>query len=282
MLVEMIYSLDELGIYRSSERVAHKGDEYDETGFEFLADMQRDHFWYRGRHRFLLRSLGAEMPAGRPSAIDLGGGTGGWVHYLSDRLGADLSELAMADSSDIALVKARGSLPRQIDLYQADLMNLGWRDRWDLAFLLDVIEHCPDDREIFRQALKALRPGGKLFVTTPALQIFWSYNDEVAHHLRRYSVDQYRQLAEATGFRLVDARYFMFFLSPLYFVSRKVAWRNSGAEDKRQLFEREHRTPHPYVNGVLRKIFEAETGIGHAVRFPWGTSVLGIFEKMPS
>jgi hypothetical protein len=48
------------------------------------------------------------------------------------------------------------------------------------------------------------------------------------------------------------------------------------------LFEREHRTPHPYVNGVLRKIFEAETGIGHAVRFPWGTSVLGIFEKMPS
>jgi len=275
----MSYVLDETRIYRSSEGIEHRNDEYDETGFAFLAQMQRDHFWYRGRHKFLLRSVLSQPRASRPNVIDLGGGTGGWVHYLKERSGIDFSELALGDSSDIALSKAREILPASTDVYQADLMNLQWQDRWEMAFLLDVIEHCPDDREVLAQVFRALRPGGTLFVTTPALQYFWSYNDDLVHHLRRYSVDDYQKLAQATGFQLLDARYFMFFLSPLYFFSRMIGTKSLDKQRSEELFKREHSMPNRIINNLLAGIFLAETGIGHRIHFPWGTSALGVFRK---
>ena len=39
------------------DTVAHRDDEYDPAGFEILDRMQERHFWYRGRHRFLLRRI---------------------------------------------------------------------------------------------------------------------------------------------------------------------------------------------------------------------------------
>jgi hypothetical protein len=38
--------------------------------------MQERHFWYRGRHRFLLHALDRQRPVGSGplSAVDLGGG----------------------------------------------------------------------------------------------------------------------------------------------------------------------------------------------------------------
>ena len=73
----------------------------------------------------------------------------------------------MADSSEIALKTAGGILPQGVNRYQIDLLNLGWEDEWDIAFMLDVLEHIPDDICALRQAAKALRPGGLLFVATP-------------------------------------------------------------------------------------------------------------------
>ncbi len=42
-------------------------------------------------------------------------------------------------------VRAGGDHPSADGIHQIDLMNLGWRERWDVAFLLDVIEYLPDD-----------------------------------------------------------------------------------------------------------------------------------------
>ena len=94
-------------------------------------------------------------------------------------------------------------------------MNLGWEDRWDAAFLLDVIEHLLDDTDAVLEAAKALKPGGFLFITTPAFQKFWSYHDDLAQHKRRYVRRDFQALAEHTGLKLIDAWYFMFFKSAL-------------------------------------------------------------------
>jgi SAM-dependent methyltransferase len=113
-----------------------------------------------------------------------------------------ISPLALADSSEIALGMAGAVLPAGMERYQIDLMNLGWREGWDVAFLLDVIEHLPDDVGALLEAARALKPGGLLFVTTPALARFWSYNDELAHHLRRYHRRDFAELAERSGLEL--------------------------------------------------------------------------------
>lgn len=275
------YLLADDGIHRPATPVEHRSDEYEEGGFEVLMAMQQRHFWYLGRHRFLLAALERHRPAtSAASMVDLGGGCGGWLRYLGEKRPGWASELALADSSEVALAAAGTVLPPSVGRYQIDLMNLGWENRWDTAFLLDVIEHLPDDLRALQQAREALKPGGHLFVTTPALPAFWSYNDDLARHLRRYTREDLAELARASGFELVDARYFMFFLSPLYWLARSRPGIDGMSEEKkRELFERAHRVPPKLVNDVCAAVFGAETPLGHQVRFPWGTSVLGVFRK---
>jgi 2-polyprenyl-3-methyl-5-hydroxy-6-metoxy-1,4-benzoquinol methylase len=56
---------------------------------------------------------------------------------------------------------------------------------------LDVIEHLPDDLQAVRQAGEALKPGGYLFIITPVFSQFWTYNDDMAQHLRRYRLNDF-------------------------------------------------------------------------------------------
>jgi SAM-dependent methyltransferase len=274
----MAYELDRDGIFKSSNEVEHRNDEYQESGFELLLDMQSKHFWYLGRHRFLLTALQRSETRPKFSAIDLGGGCGGWIEYLRHRIPDRLGEVAIGDSSKVALMNAKKTLINT-DAYQVDLMSLDWQERWDIAFLLDVIEHCPDDVKILSEAAKALKPKGKLFVTTPALDFFWSHNDEYARHLRRYNKRQFEKLAVESGLVLRDVRYFMFFLSPLLWLSRKARSKQLGKEAILEAMEQEHKVPSPILNKLLSLVFCAETPLGHIVSFPWGTSILGIFEK---
>jgi SAM-dependent methyltransferase len=280
----MIYSLNSNNIFTPEIPVVHRDEEYDSGGFEVLKEMQDRHFWYRGRHRFLLRALKENLNRERGterSAIDLGGGCGGWVKYLQAHWPGAFAELALSDSSLRALELAGGVVGGAVARYQTDLLRLGWRDRWDVAFLLDVLEHIPNDAEALAQIRDALKPGGLLLVTTPALKCFWSYNDEMAGHVRRYAKEDFARLARTTGLLLRDAKYFMFFLSPLLWLSRR---RRPGLAtmSKAEIYElarRTHRVPSAPVNRLLQFVFSLETPLGLRLPFPWGTSLLGIFQK---
>jgi len=180
----------------------------------------------------------------------------------------------------VALTLAASVLPPNAQRYQIDLMQLHMREQWDAAFLLDVIEHLPDDLQALVQAREALKPGGYLFVTTPAFPQFWSYNDDMGNHLRRYRRGDFERLAQQSGLTLCDARYFMFFLSPLYVLSRiKPHLTTLTAAQKRELLFKQHQVPPAPVNRMLSAIFAAETPLGYCLRFPWGTSILGVFKK---
>src|SRR6266568_4205094 len=98
------YIQDEQGIYVPNNAILHRDYEYDQTAFDVLIKMQREHFWYRGRHRFLLNAVirNFSRHAGKASslhAIDMGGGCGGWLEYLHTKQPTLFQELALADSS---------------------------------------------------------------------------------------------------------------------------------------------------------------------------------------
>ncbi|MDG2237067.1 MAG: class I SAM-dependent methyltransferase [Arenicellales bacterium] len=281
----MEYTSSNEGIFKPSIPVQHRDEEYDQARFATLSAMQDKHFWYRGRRRFLLAAVDRYLPQtqDRLAAIDLGGGVGGWTRYLSQERQNRFTELALGDSSEVALTMAAGVLPPDVARYQIDLLNLGWTNRWDAAFLLDVIEHLPDPAVALAQTVRALKPGGVLFVTTPAFQQFWSFHDDLAHHQRRYVRKDFELLAENVGLKFIDARYFMFFLSPLYILTRITARLSQFSEDKkRELTLKQRAIPSTSINSVLSLIFSAETPLGHWLKFPWGTSILGVFQKKES
>jgi SAM-dependent methyltransferase len=269
------------GIYTPDHHVDHRCEEYCESGFQTLWEMQDRHFWYLGRHRFILRAVDRYVPRNPlQDAIDLGGGVGGWVRYLSARRREGFGRIALADSSLTALSMAGEILPGGVDRYQVDLMNLGWNEVWDVGFMLDVIEHLSDDVGALQSASRSLKPGGFMFVTAPAFMTFWSQNDEFAQHLRRYTRRDFKLIGERAGLRLIDVRYFMFFLSPIYLISR--LWNDMSGlshDEKRRAMLKQHRVPPYLLNQFLTLIFSAETPLGHFVRFPWGTSILGVFYK---
>jgi SAM-dependent methyltransferase len=274
------------GIWTRRGGILHRNNEYDVLGFDILVRMQREHFWYLGRHRFLLRALEEHVPLLRRPAddlrlIDLGGGCGGWLHYLTTHRGARFKEIALADSSLHALELARTVTGEATHLFEVDLLDLGWEKRWDIVFLLDVLEHLPDPVTALRQVRKCLTPNGLLFVTVPALMAFWSYNDEIVNHRRRYSKQDLQDAAEQSALALVKARYFMFFLSPLLAISRLLGPRRRpvSREEITALLTSTHRVPSKPVNALLRAVFSLETPLGLRLSFPWGTSVLGIFQN---
>jgi SAM-dependent methyltransferase len=279
------YCLRDGVFVRDSRLVAHDTEQYDTRGYQVLSEMQRRHFWYRGRHKLLASAVRKHWPAARRNGsrvIDLGAGCGGWMaHVAASQLFPD-SELALGDSSLVALDAARQLGGGRVQLFQIDLLDLGFERRWDVAFLLDVIEHLEDDVAAMRNAFNALSPGGLLFVTVPALQAFWSWNDEVVKHKRRYSAKQLSTVAREAGFSIVDARYFMFLLSPLLLLSRHLSrprLEEMTEEQKWATIEKTHRVPVTPVNALLSAVLALETPINEWFKFPWGTSLLGVFQR---
>jgi 2-polyprenyl-3-methyl-5-hydroxy-6-metoxy-1,4-benzoquinol methylase len=280
------YTLHPDGIWKPPAPAQHRDTDYDSSGFESLRRMQTRHFWYRGRHRFVLhfsrrvaRAIGRR--ANPAAAIDLGGGCGGWVSYLADHTAGTFGEIALGDSSAKALSLASGHVPPTTRRYQIDLLNLQWTERWDVAFMLDVLEHIDQDEAVLRQVREALRPGGYLIVTTPALERFRTPVDDMAHHVRRYSTADFGRLAQSSGLELLTARYFMFLLSPLMW------WARRDAPDPvamtpaqiRAYLDQSDRTPPAALNLALGAIFAAETPLGAWCPFPWGTSVLALLRR---
>lgn len=280
------FYLDEQGIFVSNNPISHHDNEYDQNAFDLLLEMQREHFWYRGRHRFLLNAVGKQLSRLREETsdlrgIDMGGGCGGWLEYLHGHEPYRFQELALADSSYRALSLAGPIVKGFAARYQISLLELAWEDRWDVVFLLDVIEHIPQHLEVIKQIRKSLKPGGLLFVTAPALQFFWSYNDELAQHQRRYSRKDLLVLAHDAGMKCLQLDYFMFLLSPALYLSRLLARppRSGSAQQAAEHLAKTHAIPSPAVNALLEGVFSLEATLSNRISFPWGTSILGVFQK---
>lgn len=57
---------------------------------------------------------------------------------------------------------------------------------FDVVLALEVLEHIEDDKQVFSQWLKYLKPGGSLILSVPAHMAKWGDNDVWAGHYRRY------------------------------------------------------------------------------------------------
>lgn len=61
---------------------------------------------------------------------------------------------------------------------------------FDLITALDVIEHIKDDKEVADEIARLLKPNGILLVTVPHKHKYYSYQDQIIGHYRRYEVEE--------------------------------------------------------------------------------------------
>jgi SAM-dependent methyltransferase len=73
---------------------------------------------------------------------------------------------------------------------------------FDCALLLEVLEHIELDREAVSEALRVLKPGGRLIISAP----FLYPSHDIPYDFRRYTAFGLRSILEQAGFRLISCK----------------------------------------------------------------------------
>lgn len=132
-----------------------------------------------------------------PSAALLDVGCGGaWLaRHFPDYHGID---------SDRGAV--RGAVERGLEVVQGDVSGaLPYADgSFDAVVMKDLLEHVEDPVRTVREAHRVLRPGGRLFASSPDAQR-WVWDDYT--HRRPFTRRGFQRLFADQGFEVVTCRY---------------------------------------------------------------------------
>lgn len=240
--------------------------------YDLLYAIELTYWWHVGKRDLVVRILRHWLRPDRPLALlDMGCGTGAHLLALSQfgpAAGCDVSPEAVAYCHTRGLAGV---------VVQTDPDRLPFPDAsFDLVTALDVIEHIDDDVAMLREIGRVLKPGGAVFITTPAHKILWSVHDESVHHKRRYSRGELHAKLRQAGYVPERSTYFNGFLLPLIVPVRWLRDKLTRSKGPTSDFNLEL---HPLLNRLFLFIFTAEWWIIRWVPLPLGLTITSLGRK---
>jgi SAM-dependent methyltransferase len=161
-----------------------------------------DHFWVRRRFEVLRRLAGSLIPSAGEMA-EIGCGHGLLQRQIEEAYGREVTGF---DLNEFALKQSLSQLSH-VCCYDVHQQDPSLRERFDLVFLFDVLEHMVDEDRFLRALIFHLAPGGKLVVNVPAGSWARSAYDEAAGHVRRYSIRSLQEAAARNHLRIAKWTY---------------------------------------------------------------------------
>lgn len=167
-------------------------------------------YWTEARTAVFRGALAhLEAVGGKGRLLDMGGGVGHFAHTALDAgwdaYSLDVSSVAVAAAAErIGSARSLSTIPD------------GIAGTCDSVTLWCVIAHLSDPRAVLTDALRALRPGGKLFLTTPNFRFQMAYGavlhrfgrpiDFSGHdHLLHFTAEALTRTLQSVG--IVDCRF---------------------------------------------------------------------------
>jgi SAM-dependent methyltransferase len=229
-----------------------------------------DHFWIRRRFE-VLQHLAGDLVEHAGQLAEIGCGHGLLQRQIEDAygrevVGFDLNEYALSHNV------SRKSRLLCYDIFQ---LEPSMRERFNIIFLFDVLEHIEDEDAFLKAVLFHLHPQGRLIVNVPAGQWVYSAYDRAAGHVRRYSIATLRNALERNGLKTLNITYWGLPLIPSL-VLRKLLL--MGKHDERKIITSGFDSRSPALN----------TALGALSRCEWlpqkflGTSLMAVLGKSPS
>jgi len=168
-----------------------------------------EHFWVHRRFE-VLRRLASSTIASAKEMAEIGCGHGLLQRQIEDGFskpvtGFDLNEYALKQNI------SRQSRVCCYDIFQCDP---ALRQRFDVIFLFDVLEHLADEQKFLNAVCFHLPPQGRLIINVPAGQWAFSAYDVAAGHQRRYSINTLSAAANRSSMQIEDWTYWGFPLVP--------------------------------------------------------------------
>ena len=105
--------------------------------------------------------------------------------------------------------------------YDINKRNDNLKNKYDIIFLLDVLEHIDNDGEFLQSCHFHLKKDGYLVINVPSMSFLFSKYDTAVGHLRRYNKKELMGLLLEKNFKIFSIQYWGFLLLPLLFL-RKV------------------------------------------------------------
>lgn len=207
-----------------------------------MADLEDQHWWYRGLRRLVVSFLHAIVPslATKQSSdstlqiLDAGAGTGGMLYAIEQSLRSSGRDVALTavDSSELACRITRRRLERT-STHLGSVLSLPFdHSVFDIVLCLDVLGQDGVGVDAALEELhRVLVPSGAAIINVAAFDWMRSYHDEAVGQVRRFGRDEVADALSTAGFRIERISYWNCFLFPVMAIRRKVLPRRDAASD---------------------------------------------------
>jgi SAM-dependent methyltransferase len=169
-----------------------------------------EHFWTRRRFE-VLRRMAPGLMEQASEVAEVGCGHGLLQRQIEDYYHRHVTGF---DLNDVALQQSV-SRTSPVCCYDVLEQSPEYKNRFDVIFLFDVLEHIRDEASFLRAAQYHLAPAGKLVINVPAMPSMYSKFDREVGHFRRYNPESLRRVAERSGMTVAVWSYWGLPLTPL-------------------------------------------------------------------
>ncbi len=227
----------------------------------------RRHPWELARLdvvEYLLKRSGIAGPRAR-HVVDFGCGDAFVASALAGRLGAERVSAVDKAFTPETIDRIATTLSPRVRLCDSlETLAKDSGEKASLVLLLDVLEHCEDDRGTLETILEspAVADDAHFLMTVPAFQKLFSQHDTFLGHYRRYGREQFTRLARESGLEPIRSAYF--FSSLLAPRGMQVARERLGLRSKEIKGLGDHRGA-AWADALIRQVLWADFRVGESL-----------------
>lgn len=229
-----------------------------------------DHFWVRRRLQ-VLQKLAGDLIASSTEMAEIGCGHGLLQRQIEDTYGRDVTGFDLNEYALKQNVSRRGSVVCY-DIFQK---NSILREKFELVFLFDVLEHITSEDSFLEALLFHVAREGKIILNVPAGQWAYSAYDVAAGHVRRYSIQILRKTAARNQLRIQAWSYWGLPLIPT--LALRKLWL-LGKRDKAAIINSGFDSRSSLMNEALGIASRCEM----IPQTLLGTSLMAVLERIPT
>jgi len=141
-----------------------------------------NHFWMQWRFNFFKKFLPFDFQ-NQMKGLEIGCGSGVFRQQFESFFKIPLDGF---ETNREALLQSSKGLG-ELNYYDITERRPEFKEKYDIVFLMDVLEHIDDDSSFLEDSLYYLKPGGHIILNVPSCSLLFSKYDIVAGHKRLYS-----------------------------------------------------------------------------------------------